>query len=285
MPRNTIKSRIKGKIKVLAPAVHSSYGLPGRFLVAFARRAMDQVAFLGRLARTLPLSFNGPAGRLGLMWSLAKKELFQAFWGTFLLMASTGLLMGFLWSLIWFKVLSNLGGSATLISLLAAVQIQVVSPFFLSLITIVTYAGPMTMKLCLLKSSRQFEALYLMGIPPAHALAWPRIAGPLISFPISLFFFNLATAFGAYAGAWKFASHPFVDFCLSLYQEMKSLNFLLLLFQSILMPLVMSFFSLFNALESREGDFTGASGIVRRAMIEAFFFAILTGVCVTLVYA
>jgi phospholipid/cholesterol/gamma-HCH transport system permease protein len=200
-------------------------------------------------------------------------------------MLGTGLLLGFLWSLIWFKLLANLGGSSTLINLLTTIQIQVVSPFFLSLITIVTYMGPMTMDLALRKSSREFETLFLMGVPPAHALAWPRIAGPLISFPISLFFFNLATAAGAYLGAYVFVSHPLANFYLSLYQELKKLNVTLLLFQSFLMPLVMSFFSLFNAWESSDGDITGTPGIVRRAMIESFFFSNLTGVLLIVVYA
>jgi phospholipid/cholesterol/gamma-HCH transport system permease protein len=285
LARDKLRARLTGKIKKLAPAFHSSYGAPGRLLVGIAGRLINQVGFLGRLMRTLPLSFNSHLNRHALMWALSKKELFRAFWGTFLLMAGTGLLMGYFWSLIWFKLLSNLGGSLALINLLVSIQIQVISPFFLALIVIVAYMGPMTMELSLLKSSKQFETLFLMGVPPAHALAWPRIVGPLISFPLNLFFFNLATALGAYLGAWWYASHPLVDFYLSLYQELKSVNVILLLFQSFLLPLVMSFFSLFNAWESEEGDFTKASNIVRRAMIESFFFATLTGVCVTVVYA
>jgi ABC-type transporter Mla maintaining outer membrane lipid asymmetry permease subunit MlaE len=143
----------------------------------------------------------------------------------------------------------------------------------------------MTMDLSLRKSSMEFETLFLMGVPPSHSLAWPRIAGPLISFPISLFFFNLATAAGAYLGAYIFISHPVADFYLSLMEELKKLNSVLLLFQSLLMPLVMSFFSLFNAWESVDGDITGAPVLTRRAMIESFFFTNLTGVCLLMAYA
>ncbi|MDR2349575.1 MAG: ABC transporter permease [Deltaproteobacteria bacterium] len=253
--------------------------------LAFWRRRGEQISFMGRIFLMFFRLGGGRAHRGKLMFSLVMRELSVSFWKTFPLTLGTGLLMGFLWALVWYQTLSNLGGSQTLINLLRTVQIQTISPFFLALIATVAYTGPMTAELTLFKSSREFETLVLMGIPPDRFLVWPRMTGPFFGFLLSLALFNVFTVFGAYAGAWFFVSYPATDFFLTFGQEIRELSFENLFLQCLLMVPAMSFFSLFNAWEAREGDSARVSAITRKAMIESFFFATIAGILITLLHA
>jgi phospholipid/cholesterol/gamma-HCH transport system permease protein len=143
----------------------------------------------------------------------------------------------------------------------------------------------MTIELSLFKNTKQFETLRLMGVPPVHVLAWPRVVGPAITFPLMLIFLNCFTLAGNYFGAWLFIDLRYLDFVSVFYQEIKVVNLLKLLLQSIIMCLAMSFFSLYNAWESGDNNLSNTPKATRTGMMEAFFYASLFGILVTILYA
>ncbi|MDR2461164.1 MAG: ABC transporter permease [Deltaproteobacteria bacterium] len=267
------------------PAIFNFLGMPGRFFLKLLLRPLQQCAFLGRLCTTALRSLDGPSNRQKLLLYVTVDESLRFFWHAFLLILITGLIVGFLWSIIWFRLLSNAGGADNLMDLLVSVQMEIVNPFFASTICIVTYMGPMTMDLAILKSTRQFETLSLMGIPPIHFLTWPKILASFLVFPVILFLIDFGTAAGVYLGAHQLISLRLLDFADALYQEIKEINRIRFFFQSVAMSLTMCFFSLFNAFEINENESARIPFLTRRAMMEAFFFCTLAGVLVTLLYA
>ncbi|MDR1166160.1 MAG: ABC transporter permease [Deltaproteobacteria bacterium] len=248
-------------------------------------RRLDQAAWIGRFFILGSLSLRGPASRRALVWSRILEEIARVLRVSASLIFILGFLSGFLWSLIWFRALANIGGTSSLSGFLIEIQLQVLSPFLAAMVIVVTYMGPMTMDLCLRKWNKEFETLSLMAIPPLHLLAWPRLLGPLIAFPLALFILNFFTFLGNYAGAWFFVGLRFQDFYHDLEEGIKVFNLLRLLLQSALMALSMSFFALCAAWDMEEEDLFSIPRVTRRAMMEAFFFASLTGLLVTVFYA
>ncbi|MDR2352243.1 MAG: ABC transporter permease [Deltaproteobacteria bacterium] len=267
------------------PAFTHLWGWPGRVFLGWLKRRISQAAWAGRIFVLGALSFRGPRVRGSLIRQLILTQILRVFQESFFLMTVLGFLSGFLWSLIWFRVLANIGGSSSLASLLITVQIQEISPFLGAMVIVVTYMGPMTMELSLFKNTKQFETLRLLGVPPIHVLALPRILGPSVTFPLMLIILNCFTLAGNYFGAWFFIDLRYQDFVSSFYQEIKLVNLLKLFFQSMIMSLAMSFFSLYNAWEAQDDNLALTPQIVRRGMMEAFFYASLFGILVTIIYS
>jgi ABC-type transporter Mla maintaining outer membrane lipid asymmetry permease subunit MlaE len=259
-------------------------GAPGRLLIRFWGRRLDQAAFLGRLFLCGLWGLDGLSARRTLMRRLTLAQVYAIFSGTMLLLVIFGLMMGVLWTTIWFGVLANIGGSGVLASLLIKVHLLEISPILTTLVVIMAYGGPMTMELCLLKSSGDFDTLLLMGIPPEHVLAWPRLLGLILAFPGLLLLMNMATWLGAWWGVDRAIDLPLAEFASDLYLAVDGLSFLRLAAKSLLISVALGFFLLYNAWALPRDDFRRAPGVVRRAMCEAFVYGTLAGVLVTILY-
>jgi phospholipid/cholesterol/gamma-HCH transport system permease protein len=256
----------------------------GRLTLYWLNRRLSQAAFAGRLF-ILGLSVTG--NHLSRRRLLRKLTLLQGFLiirSTFLLLAFFGLMMGILWSTIWFGILSNIGGASTLISLLVTIHAQEIAPILTTMVYTLCYGGPMTLQVTLMKTSGQFLTLQLLGIPPEHILAWPRIIGTTLTFPLLLLIFIFFSLVGVYMGISQAINMSLFDFLSDLTLSVKVFKIFKLAIKCLLISLSLSFFCLYNAWQISDDHPGRAPWITRRAMAESFFFSTLAGVLVTVLY-
>jgi ABC-type transporter Mla maintaining outer membrane lipid asymmetry permease subunit MlaE len=262
----------------------SILGFSGRLFRYWLDRRFNQAAMAGRIFRLGGLVFSSPPSRRKLMRRLILYQAIAMMRSSILLTAVFGLMVGYLWAVIWFGALANLGGASNLISLLVSVQMQTVSPILVTIAIIMSYGGPMALEIALLKSGRQFETLTLMGIPPEHLLAWPRIIGPVLAFPALLLVMNACSAGGAFLGIWQSIELPIFEFLLDASHKLEVFNLFKLAVQSVLITVFMCFFCLYNGWQIEVGQNNLGPVVARKAMAESFIFSTLAGVLVTVLY-
>jgi phospholipid/cholesterol/gamma-HCH transport system permease protein len=136
-----------------------------------------------------------------------------------------------------------------------------------------------------MKTTGQFDSLITMGIPPAHILAWPRVVGPVLAFPMLLFVLNFCVVVGALIGAYIMVEYPITDFFYELYLKVKVFKLFKLLLQGGLMAFTMFFFCLYSAWQYDATDLSKAPQALRQGIIEASVFSALVGILVTVFYA
>jgi ABC-type transporter Mla maintaining outer membrane lipid asymmetry permease subunit MlaE len=142
----------------------------------------------------------------------------------------------------------------------------------------------MTLELALMKSSGEFDSLQLMGIPPEHILAWPRLLGLVLAFPGILLLMTLTTFLGAYWGIVRAIDLPLVEFVADIALSVKPFMFIVLAIKSLLISIFIGFFCLYQAWQTPEGDMHQAPTMSRRAMSEAFVYGTLAEVLITVLY-
>jgi ABC-type transporter Mla maintaining outer membrane lipid asymmetry permease subunit MlaE len=264
---------------------------PGRFLGGFGRlfkkwtlRRIDQYALAGRL---LLVFFRGclahPAQRR-LIRRLMLAQVLEIFFRSFLLLSIFGLMMGYLWTVIWFGVLDNVPGSTLLSSLLISVHLQEITPILTTMVVIMSYGGPMAMELSLMNCSGDFKTMTLMGIPPEHALAWPRITALILAFPGLMLIINLASFLGAFWGITQAIDLPVVEYVSDLFLALEPYKIVMLLVKIFLTSSILGFYCLYNAFQIGPGAYLRLASTTRKAMTEAFFYSTLAGVLVTIFY-
>ena len=260
-------------------------GAIGRQALGFRARRSDQAAFLGRLFLSGIWGLGGEISRRKLMRSLILEQVWEIFATSFLLVIVFGFMMGVLWTVIWFGVLANIGGAETLASLLIKVHLLEISPILATWAVTIAYGGPMTLELCQLKSSGDFDTLLSMGIPPEHILAWPRLLAMILTFPGLLLIMSLSTAAGAYWGIVRAIDLPLAEFTAALSMSVEGVYVLMLVAKTFLISVSLGFFQIYHAWRMPEGgDLSPAPSLVRRGMCEAFVVATLASVLVTVLY-
>lgn len=257
------------------------FGWLGRLTLGQSRRFVDQAGFAGRV---ILLTWNGHVERRGLLFRLTLDEVYKLVRGTASLLLLVGFMLGFLWSLLWFGTLSNIGGIENISIFLVSIHTIQITPIMTTVIVILRYGAPTTWELAVMKSGRQFETLSLMGIPPEHFLAAPRILGALGAMPALLALFTLASFAGSYYLAWRYNGQTLLDFVFALSNQTSSFHFATMAFKSLAISLSVSFFCVYNGFKMRVGGISRGTVIIRRAMGEAFFYSILFSVLVSVFY-
>lgn len=261
-------------------------GRAGRFFWAQAAGRADRLAFLGRtFLLGLESSLSGPLGRRRLVWSMLLEQAVLCFRNSALLASVMGLTAGFLWTVVWYGVLSNLGGTETLVSLALRIELAEVSPFLVAMVVTAAYTGPSASRLARIRTSGGFEILRLMGIPPAHLLAWPRFLGQLAAFPVLILFHCAFTIMGVCLGTRFFAAFPVSDFLALLVSGVKAYSLFRLTVQSILMSFVMSYCALHYPYRAVEGPGVEVPDRVWRGALKGLIWASLCGLLVSVLYA
>lgn len=278
-------SRPEAGLASLGSGGGSMIGVFGRAALRFRARRLDQTAFLGRLFLAGLWGLGGDQARRRLMRCLILAQVWEIISSCCLLLVIFGLMMGVLWTVIWFGVLANIGGAEALASLLITVHLLEICPILTTLAVTIAYGGPMTLELCLSRSAGDFETLLSMGIPPEHVQAWPRLLALMLAFPGLMIIMNLATWAGAYWGIVRAIDLPLAEFASSLLLSVDGFKLLMLGVKSFLISVSLGFYQIYNAwLLDEEGDFHEAPPLVRRAMCEAFVYGTLAGVLVTVLY-
>lgn len=256
-------------------------GWAGRFFLHQIYRMADQVGFAGRV---VSLAWQGHAGRGPLMARLTLYEIYKLARNSFLLVVLVGFMLGYLWSMLWFGTLSNIGGIENISIFLVSIHVIQIAPIMTTVIAILRYGAPTTWELTVMKSSRQFATLARMGIPPEHYLAVPRIVGSFLAMPALLAVFVLASFAGAYYLAWRYASQTLLDFAFSLSAQTMSKHFVIMGFKSAAISLSVSFFCVYNGFAAEVNSLGRGTVTIRRAMGESFFYSMLTSVLVSVFY-
>ena len=254
-------------------------GFSGRLLLSQSQRFADQAGFAGRI---ILLTWHG--GRLHLLLRLTLEEMYKLVRGSLSLLLLVGFMLGFLWSMLWFGTLSNIGGLENIASFLVSVHVIQIAPIMTTVIAILRYGAPVTWELAVMKSSRQLETLTRLGIPPEHYLAAPRIIGALLAMPGLLAVFTVASFAGAYYLAWRFGGQPVLDFVFSLSNQTTARHFAIMGFKSVAIALSVSFFCVFNGFSIEIDGLNRGAAIIRRSMGESFFYSILISVLVSIFY-
>jgi ABC-type transporter Mla maintaining outer membrane lipid asymmetry permease subunit MlaE len=192
---------------------------------------------------------------------------------------------GYLWAVVWFGALNNLGGTDYLVRLTLTVQLNEVSPFLIAMVVTTAYTGPAATRIARIRLSGGFETLMAMGVPPAHLLIWPRFLGQLLAYPFLLVFHCAFTVMGVGLGARIFASYPLEDFMNVLVSGVKAYSFFRMAVQSVLMSCALSFFSLHCPYNASAGAEVEVPDLVRRGNLEGLFWASLAGILVSVLYA
>lgn len=244
-------------------------------------RFADQIGFAGRI---LILTFQGFSERQGLLLRLTLTEIYKLVRGVMPLLLLVGFMLGFLWSLLWYGTLSNIGGLENISMFLVSVHTIQITPIMTTVIVILRYGAPTCWELAVMKSGRQFETLTLMGIPPEHFLAAPRIVGAVAAMPALLVIFSLASFAGAYYLAWRYNGQTVLDFIFALSHQTKGFHFATMAFKSLVISLSVSFFCVYNGFVMPVDGLNRGAGIMRRAMGEAFFYSVLFSVLVSVFY-
>ncbi len=269
------------------PPVKASFpaalcGWAGRLLLSQGRRFVDQSGFAGRV---ILLTWQGRRGRRGLFLRLVLDEIFKLARGTLSLTLLVGFMLGYLWSLLWYGTLSNIGGLENIAAFLVSIHTIQITPIMTTVIVVLRYGAPSTWELAVMKSGRQFETLASMGIPPEHYLAAPRSIGSFLAMPGLMAIFSLASYTGAYYLAWRLSGQTLLDFVFTISNQTQARHFVIMGFKSVVISLSVSFFCVYNAFQIQVAGITRGTAIIRRAMGEAFFYAILTSVLVSVFYA
>ena len=270
--------------EVLArPYSHNSSltGWMGRLILSQAARFRDQIGFGGRV---LTLAWRGLKYNRGLMLRLTLDEVFKLARGATTLVILVGFMLGYLWSMLWYGTLSNIGGLENIATFLVRIHTIQITPIMTTVIVILRYGAPTTWELAVMKSDRQFETLIRMGIPPEHYLAVPRIMGSLLAFPALLAIFSLASFTGAYYLAWRYSGQPVLDFVFSLSNQTTGDHFAVMIFKSLAISLSVSFFCVYNGFKMETNGLHQGAVTIRRSMGESFFYSILFSVMVSVLY-
>ncbi|MDL2259917.1 ABC transporter permease [Deltaproteobacteria bacterium OttesenSCG-928-K17] len=265
-----------------AAAFETFVGWLGRLLMWGAGyRVVDQAGFAGRI---LILTLQGFSERQGLLFRLTLTEIYKLVRGVMPLLLLVGFMLGFLWSLLWYGTLSNIGGLENISMFLVSIHTIQITPIMTTVIVILRYGAPTCWELAVMKSSRQFETMTLMGIPPEHFLAAPRIAGAVLAMPALLVIFSLASFAGAYYLAWRYNSQTVLDFVFALSNQTSGFHFATMAFKSVVISLSVSFFCIYNGFSMPVDGLNRGAIIMRRAMGEAFFYSVLFSVLVSVFY-
>ncbi|MDR3204674.1 MAG: ABC transporter permease [Deltaproteobacteria bacterium] len=262
----------------------AALGRLGRVGIKFFKRRIEQASFAGRLYIEGLIGFKGSRPRRRLIRKLTLYQILIVFKSSVLLLSIFGLLLGFLWAVIWYGTLANLGGATTLNGLLISVHLQEISPILTTMVVIIAYCGPMSLELVWLKSSGEFSSLRLMGASPEHVLGWPRTLALIWAFPGLILIFNLFALAGAYWGTVSAIDLPLAEFGSDLLLAVKPFKFFMLAVKIFIISVSVGFFCLYNCWTIPEGGYNLAPGAVRRAMCEAFVYSTLAGVLVTILY-
>jgi phospholipid/cholesterol/gamma-HCH transport system permease protein len=266
------------------PRIGSFAGLLGRGLKKWAYRRQEQAALAGRLFLVTYRGFLAPRAQRRLIRRLVLTQVLEIFKRSFLLLSIFGLMMGILWTVIWFDILENVPGSTMLSSLLISVHLQEITPILTTMVLIMSYGGPMALEVSLMKCSGEFTTLTLMGIPPEHALALPRILALILAFPVLMLIINIASLLGAFWGITEAIDLPVVEYASDLFLALEPYKIIILLVKVLLTSTAIGFFCLYNAFQIEADNYQLLARTTRRAMTEAFFYGTLVGVLVTVFY-
>jgi ABC-type transporter Mla maintaining outer membrane lipid asymmetry permease subunit MlaE len=212
-------------------------------------------------------------------------QVLEIFKLTFIPLLIFGLMMGILWTVIWFGVLANVPGSSMLASLLITVHLQEITPILATMSLIMAYCGPMTLDMAIKKTSGEFQTMVLMGIAPEHVLAWPRLIALILTYPGLMLLINLASCAGAYWGIARAIDLPLLEFLDDLYLAIDPFNMFMLFVKVILISSIIGFYCLYYAFQAKIGAYNYCPYLARRGMIEAFFYSTFAEVMVTVLYA
>jgi phospholipid/cholesterol/gamma-HCH transport system permease protein len=265
--------------------LHFVLGWTGRICFVWVRRRVDQASFLGRLYMVGLRGLAGGSAQRRLVRKLTLLQVLEIFKRTFVPLSIFGLMMGVLWTVIWFDVLANVPGSSMLASLLISVHLQEITPILTNMCLVMAYCGPMTLDLGLKKCSGEFETMVLQGIAPEHALAWPRLAALVLSYPGLMLVINLASFLGAYWGIARAIDLPVVEFLNDLYLAVEPYNMFILFVKVVLIGSIMGFYCLYYGFQAPVGGYGRCPYLTRRGMVEAFFYSTFAEVMVTVLYA
>jgi phospholipid/cholesterol/gamma-HCH transport system permease protein len=257
----------------------------GRGFKNWVFRRMDQGALSGRLALVGILGLMATPSQRKLIRRLILLQVLEIFRRSTLLLSIFGLMMGWLWTIIWFGVLENVPGSTMLSGLLISVHLQEITPILTTMVLIMSYCGPMAMEVSFMKCSGDFKTLTLMGIAPERALVQPRIAAIILAFPGLMLIINVASLLGAFWGITQAIDLPLVEYLSDLFLALEPYKIVLLLVKILFTSSMMGFFCLYNACQIKLGAYDRLAGVTRRSMTEAFFYGTLAGVLVTVFYA
>jgi ABC-type transporter Mla maintaining outer membrane lipid asymmetry permease subunit MlaE len=181
--------------------------------------------------------------------------------------------------------LDNIGGTKTLVEMALKIQLNEVSPFLVAVVLLASYTGASATRLARIKINGGFDTLRLMGVPPAHFLAWPRFLGPMAAFPFLILFHCAFTVLGVLLGTRFFTSYPVSDFMGHLVSSLRAYSLFRMAIQSVLMSCAMSFFAIRYPYRAPTGNEVEIPDLVRKGSIEGFFWASLSGVLVSVLYA
>ncbi|MDR3037815.1 MAG: ABC transporter permease [Candidatus Adiutrix sp.] len=256
-------------------------GWAGCWGLAHLRRLAAQAGFAGRLFRLGRHRLT--RYRSGLMFRLVLREISKLIQGTLPLLLTVGLIMGAAWAFIWLGgPLASLGGSLdNVTSVLITVNALVLAPILVSVIAIFGYGAATTWDLAVMKSTRQFDTLAQLGIPPEHFLAVPRLGATVLVMPMLLAAFTLVSFIGAYIVVWQYTGHSVLAFVISLRDNTRAIHFAAIILKSLVISLSLSFFSVYGGFEVAIDGLGHGSGLLSQAMAEAFFFSILTSLLVS----
>lgn len=257
------------------------FGALGRLTLRQFKRSGRQLDFAGRV---LILAWQGRRARALLITHLTLEEIFKLARSSLTLIILVGFMLGYLWSMLWFGTLSNIGGLENISLFLVSIHTIQIAPIMTTVIVLLRYGAPTTWELAVMKSGGQFQTLTRMGIAPEHYLAVPRVLGSLMSVPILQLIFVLASLAGAYYLAWRYANQTLLDFVIRLSDQTEAKHFIIMGFKSVAIALSISFFCVYNGFTAEINSLARGTVTIRRAMGEAFFFSILTSVLVSVFY-
>jgi ABC-type transporter Mla maintaining outer membrane lipid asymmetry permease subunit MlaE len=261
------------------------FGPAGRLLIRWWLRRGDQLAFWGRLYIVALRGLGGGAVQRRIIRKLTLLQTLEIFRRTFLPLALFGFMMGVLWTILWFGVLANAPGSSMLASLLITVHLQEVTPILTTMCLIMAYCGPTIADLAVKKSSGEFDTLILMGIAPEHVLAWPRMLALNLTYPCLMLVMNLTSVAGAYWGIARAIDLPAVEFAADLYLAIDPYNMLMLCVKFLVISASIGFCCLYSSFQAPLGGYSACPYLIRRGMLEAFFYSTILEVMVTVLYA
>ncbi len=271
----------RGPLDRLFSAGAAFFGYCGRFFFRVAERIADQAGFAGRLL-FVALENRDYGARL---FRLALMEVYRLVSSSSGLIVLVGVMMGYLWSFLWFDTLSNIGGVENISTFLVSIHAIQIAPIMTTVIVVMRYGAPITWELAVMKSGGQFETLRQMGAPPEHYLAAPRMLGAFLAIPILLALFLFASFAGSYYMAWRQNGQAMLEFVISLSQQTRAGHFAVMAFKSVAISLSVSFFCVYNGFAIKPGAIHQGAGVVRRAMGEAFLYSVLTSVLVSVFYS
>jgi ABC-type transporter Mla maintaining outer membrane lipid asymmetry permease subunit MlaE len=245
---------------------------------------VDQIAFAGRLILAGLYGDQRQKGRALLTRRLFLHETWLLFRTTGSLMIIVGLLVGFLWDAIWFGPLNNIGGAPSLISLAFSIQLQEVAPILGAAVITMGHGVPMTVDLALRKGQGEFQTLTFLGVPPEHFLAWPRLLGGLVGFPVLYLTLAIFTLLGLFVGIHLTIGLSVGDFLATAHAALVEFKFLKMAAKCLLVGFCLNFFCLYRSWQTEVGDIRSIPACARWATAETFVHSTFCAVVVTILY-